>query len=121
RRELAGRAPAPKTLAVVADPVFDAGDPRLGRRPGVTTVALRGGDRFERLAYSHAEATALAALVPPSERLDALGFKASRETVRSGALGRSRMVHFATHGMLDTGNPGLSKLVLSQIDEQGKP
>jgi CHAT domain-containing protein/Tfp pilus assembly protein PilF len=121
RRELAGRAPALKTLAVVADPVFDAGDPRVGGRSTVATVAWRGGDRFQRLGYSHAEAAALAALVPPAERLDALGFQASRETVLSGALGRYRIVHFATHGLLDTGNPGLSKLVLSQIDEQGKP
>jgi len=125
RRELAGRAPAPRTLAIVADPVFDTNDPRL-RRPAVTTVAWRGsspanGDRFQRLGYSHAEAETLAALVPPAERLDALGFKASRETVLSGALARYRIVHFATHGLLDTGNPGLSKLVLSQIDEQGGP
>ncbi len=120
RRELAGRPPAPKTLAVVADPVFDVGDPRV-RRPAVTTVSWRGGDRFQRLGYSHAEAAALAALVPAAERLDALGFKASRETVLSGELARYRIVHFATHGMLDTGNPGLSKLVLSQIDEQGRP
>jgi CHAT domain-containing protein/tetratricopeptide (TPR) repeat protein len=124
RRELAGRPPAPGTLAVVADPVFDAGDPRVSRRPGVTTVASRGsspGNGFQRLGYSHAEAAALAALVPPAERMDALGFKASRETVLSGALGRYRIVHFATHGLLDTGNPGLSKLVLSQIDEEGRP
>jgi CHAT domain-containing protein len=126
RRELAGRPPAPRTLAIVADPVFEAGDPRVSRRQGVTTVAWRGSspgnsDRFQRLGYSHAEAEALAALVPPAERLDALGFKASRETVLSGALSRYRIVHFATHGMLDTGNPGLSKLVLSQIDERGRP
>jgi CHAT domain-containing protein/tetratricopeptide (TPR) repeat protein len=120
RHELAGRRPAPGTLAVVADPVFEAGDPRV-RRPAATTAAWRGGDRFQRLGYSHAEAEALDALVPPDERLDALGFKASRETVLSGALARYRIVHFATHGMLDTENPGLSKLVLSQIDEQGRP
>ncbi|HSS50133.1 MAG TPA: CHAT domain-containing tetratricopeptide repeat protein, partial [Thermoanaerobaculia bacterium] len=126
RRELAGRRPVPGTLAVVADPVFDAGDPRVSRRPAVATVAWRGsssgsGDRFQRLGYSHAEAEALDALVPAAERLDALGFKASRETVLSGALARYRIVHFATHGLLDTGNPGLSKLVLSQVDEQGRP
>lgn len=121
RRELAGRPPAPRTLAIVADPVFDARDPRVGGRSTVATVALRGGDRFRRLGYSHTEAAALAALVPPAERLDALGFRASRETVLSGALSRYRIVHFATHGMLDTGNQGLSKLVLSQIDEQGRP
>lgn len=125
RRELAGRPPAPGTLAVVADPVFDAEDPRVSRRSGVATVARRappvGEGRFQRLGYSHAEAEALESQVPPAERLDAQGFKASRETVLSGVLARYRIVHFATHGWLDTGNPGLSKLVLSQIDEQGRP
>ncbi|MFY9821861.1 MAG: CHAT domain-containing protein, partial [Thermoanaerobaculia bacterium] len=125
RRELAGRRPAPRALAVVADPVFEAGDPRV-KATGVVTVARHEpsaarGDRFQRLGYSRAEAEAVAALVPPDERLDALGFQASRETVLSGALGRYRIVHFATHGMLDAENPGLSKLVLSQVDEQGRP
>ena len=127
RRELAGRRPAPGVLAVVADPVFEASDPRVGRPAAVVAPAAWrgsspvGGDRFQRLGYSRAEAEALKALVPPEERLDALDFKASRETVLSGALARYRIIHFATHGMLDTENPGLSKLVFSQVDEQGRP
>ena len=127
RRELAGRRPAPGVLAVVADPVFEAGDPRVRRRPAlVAPAAWRGsspvaGDRFQRLGYSRAEADALKTLVPPAERLEALDFKASRDTVLSGALARYRILHFATHGLLDTENPGLSKLVFSQVDEQGRP
>jgi CHAT domain-containing protein/Tfp pilus assembly protein PilF len=126
RRELAGRQPAPGTLAVVADPVFDAGDPRV-RRGSVVTVAARrgplpeGGDRFQRLGYSQDEAAALLSLVPPDRRLSALGFTASRETVLSGELGRYRIVHFSTHGVLDAEHPELSRLALSQVDEQGRP
>ena len=30
-------------------------------------------------------------------------------------------MHFATHGVLDSERPGLSSLVLSMVDEQGKP
>ena len=32
-----------------------------------------------------------------------------------------RIVHFATHAIIDDDNPGLSGLVLSQVDQQGKP
>ena len=51
----------------------------------------------------------------------ATGFDASRSTVSSGELGRYRIVHFATHGEMDSNNPELSRLVLSLVDEQGRP
>ncbi|MFL6292671.1 MAG: CHAT domain-containing protein [Thermoanaerobaculia bacterium] len=114
RRET--RAPASATLAVVADPVFDANDPRVAVR-----VAAVRGSRLGRLPYSREEAESLLALAPPAERLGALGFDASRETVLSGRLARYRLVHFATHGILDTENPELSGLLLSQLDAQGRP
>jgi CHAT domain-containing protein/Tfp pilus assembly protein PilF len=126
RRELTGRQPAPGTLAVVADPVFDAGDPRVRPRSTVVAAAWHSsasgdGDRFQRLGYSQDEAEALLALVPPDRRLSALGFAASRETVLSGELARYRIVHFSTHGVLDTEHPELSRLALSQVDQQGRP
>jgi CHAT domain-containing protein len=39
----------------------------------------------------------------------------------SGELSKYRYVHFATHGYLDTTRAGLSAIVLSLFDEQGKP
>jgi len=69
---------------------------------------------FSRLPFSRVEAQSILALVPASERLSALGLDASRETVFSGKLGRYRIVHFATHGILDADHPELSKLVLSR-------
>jgi CHAT domain-containing protein/tetratricopeptide (TPR) repeat protein len=114
RRETHPRATA--TLAVVADPVFDAADPRVGIR----VASVRSG-KLGRLPYSREEADALLALAPPAERLGALGFEASRETVLSGRLARYRLVHFATHGILDAENPELSGLLLSQVDPQGRP
>jgi CHAT domain-containing protein len=36
-------------------------------------------------------------------------------------LARYRIVHFATHGVANDEHPGLSGLVLSLIDEHGKP
>ncbi|HEY4572784.1 MAG TPA: CHAT domain-containing tetratricopeptide repeat protein [Thermoanaerobaculia bacterium] len=106
RRELAGRRSAPGALAVVADP-------ELG--------TSNGQDGFQPLPYSNQEAKSLLALVPPDQRLAALGFDASRETVLSGKLAGYRIVHLATHGELDTEHPELSKLVFSQVDEHGRP
>jgi tetratricopeptide (TPR) repeat protein len=52
--------------------------------------------------------------------MKATDFKASRATVTSPELGQYRIVHFATHGLLNSEHPELSGLVLSLFDEQGK-
>jgi tetratricopeptide (TPR) repeat protein len=96
RRATAGRKPAPGAVAVLADPVFDGRDPR-----------------FPPLPHSRAEAEAILALVPASQSLAALGPAASRATVESGALARYRIVHFATHGVLDPERPERSGVMLS--------
>jgi CHAT domain-containing protein len=51
----------------------------------------------------------------------ALGFEASRETALSADLARYRIVHFAAHGLLDTRRAELSGMVLSLVDEDGRP
>jgi CHAT domain-containing protein len=51
----------------------------------------------------------------------ALDFKASRATATGGELAHYRIVHFATHGLLDSEHPQLSGLVLSLVDEHGEP
>jgi CHAT domain-containing protein/Tfp pilus assembly protein PilF len=126
RRETQGRRPPPGLLAVVADPVFGAGDPRLtGRRTSSMALAsLRGPASpkgFQRLPFSREEAESILALAPRDRRLGALGLAANRETVLGGELGRYRVVHFATHGMLDETHPELSGLMLSQMRPDGTP
>jgi CHAT domain-containing protein len=101
RREVARRRPAPQLLAVLADPVF--------------------GGAFSPLAHSRDEAHAILDLVPPEDRLAALGFAARRETVSSGELSRYRILHFATHALLDAEQPELSGIVFSLVDEAGRP
>ena len=49
-----------------------------------------------------------------------MDFQANRATVLNPGLGQYRYVHFATHGVLDSERPGLSSLVLSMVDAQGK-
>lgn len=138
RRESAGRKPAPKTLVVLADPVFDAHDERLTLRPPhpftdatTRTVELTRqlrtfGDKDEarnflipRLPASRVEAETILGLVPSDERKAALDFDASYQTATQGDLDQYRFVHFATHGLLDEIHPELSGLLLTQVNRQG--
>lgn len=122
-RRLAPREPMPGTVAVLADPVFDAADPRLAAQGGTRTAAsgsLRS-TAFLRLPWSRREAEAIAAVVPAGRSLLALDFRASRETVRSPELSGYRIVHFATHGIIDSHAPTRSGLMLSRVDENGAP
>ena len=59
--------------------------------------------------------------VPAGSLLQATDFAASLKRALSGELGRFRIVHFATHGLLNTEHPELSGLVFSLFDQRGKP
>jgi len=144
RREVVGRKPAPKTVAVLADPVFDKADDRL-RRNGPHSIdsknSLRDGDKsgneselsralgdldtsksefkIPRLPFTREEADAIARLVPPPESKQATGFEANKATALSPELRQYRIVHFATHGFMNTAHPYLSGIVLSLYDEKG--
>jgi CHAT domain-containing protein/Tfp pilus assembly protein PilF len=132
RRETAGRARASRMLAILADPVFDAADPRLagGHVRNEAAVAAQGEavrdgaparQRFSRLPFSRAEATAIATLAGRRHAFVALDFAASRAAVLGGDLRPYRIVHFATHGIVDSRRPALSGLILSLFDERGAP
>ncbi|HJQ23960.1 MAG TPA: CHAT domain-containing protein [Blastocatellia bacterium] len=133
RRELAGRQPATGAVAVLADPVFQEQDPRVKRaqahtdqvaaqRPDVKRSAWESGlEDLERLPYSRREAEAIVALAPKEQSLKALDFAASREAIVSERLAGYRIVHLATHGLLNNLHPELSGLVLSLVDERGLP
>lgn len=126
QRRLAPRAPAPGAVAVLADPVFDLADPRLAARAG---KGAAGGLRstafapssFLRLPWSRREAEAIAAIVPAGRSLLALDFRASRATALSPELSGYRIVHFATHGVIDSHTPALSGMMLSRVRENGAP
>src|SRR5262245_14652045 len=147
RRETAGRKPAEKSLAVLADPVFTEDDARFRRdagkagakektrsadseetdigflqmlRSGRETRVIDAEAGFGRLLSTRREAAAISALVPERERMQALDFEASRATALRPELGEYRIVHFATHGMLNNIHPELSGIVLSLVDEAGQ-
>jgi CHAT domain-containing protein len=130
RNEIKGRSPAAKTVAVIADPVFSTKDDRfLSSQPQQNTPttlpnevkrsATDIGVILDRLKYSRTEAETILSLVPATERSSALDFAASRATATSPDLAQYRMVHFATHGLLNNVHPELSGVVLSLVDEKG--
>ena len=140
RTELASRPLAPKMLAVIADPVFDRTDARFKTTAetsgsvqaanadtrGLEHIAEASGDKsgrlvIRRLPFTRQEADGLMALAPKDSSFRAMDFSANRANVLNGDLSQYRYVHFATHGLLDTERPGLSSLVLSTIDADGKP
>jgi CHAT domain-containing protein len=124
RRENADRKPAPKMLAVLADPVFSADDPRIARgRTGALQRSIGdplAGMRLARLPGTRREAAGILSLVPESQRKQSLDFDASRATLTSPEMREYRFLHLATHGLLNTTHPELSGVALSLVDRTGK-
>lgn len=129
-------------VAFLGDPVFTATDVRVGRpahgqlvaaastqlqssavssRLTRSLVDTTGGVHLARLPFSRVEARAISAAVQPKDGLVALDFQASRATARSSKLGNYRIVHFATHGLVNSEHPELSGLVFSLVDAAGRP
>lgn len=134
RAENQGRPQALRTVAVFADPVFSEQDERFQSPIGNSSEdrelpkdldqALRDiGTRTgpARLPATLKEARVIADLVPEHLRMMAVSFDASRETFEAAELEQYRVLHFATHGVLDPVQPELSGLVLSLFDEEGRP
>jgi len=80
-----------------------------------------GLSSFERLSLSRREAEQITALAAGGKKMKALDFAASRTTATRADLDQYRIVHFATHSLLNSQHPALSGIVLSLVDEQGQP
>ncbi|HEV2992718.1 MAG TPA: tetratricopeptide repeat protein, partial [Candidatus Angelobacter sp.] len=142
RQQEAGRRKADKAIAILADPVFQANDTRV-KGPGTKDLraklaaadrtadsdllrsatevgALDGRLNFPRLLFSRKEADAILRIAPPKQALNALDFNASLATAVGPKLSHYRIVHFATHGLINSLHPELSGLVLSLVDKQGR-
>jgi CHAT domain-containing protein len=137
RREGPRAAPAEGLVAVLADPVFTNNDDRVrgseatvaaapqGAQAEPVVRALREFDRqtgkrgLLRLAHSSDEAAAILASAPAGTSMAAKDFAANRDTATSQLLGRYRIVHFATHGIINGEHPELSGIVLSMVTRDG--
>jgi len=96
---------------------------RSVKKTGDFKNALRdvGVDRLTRLPFSAEEAASIINVVPKGEVLAKLGFDANRAIAISPELSRYRIIHFATHGIVDLQHPELSAIVLSLVDQNGDP
>jgi CHAT domain-containing protein/tetratricopeptide (TPR) repeat protein len=157
RQERKDRKPAAKAVAVLADPVFDRQDPRVGGGSSARSMPVamargvrsktplddllsvptsagmltrsaadlglqRGGQlMLPRLRFTRQEASAIYEATPFGQGMKAVDFQASRATAISPELANYRIVHFATHGLLNSQHPELSGLVFSLVDKNGKP
>ena len=121
RRELASRRPAPKLVAVLADPVFDPTDSRVRSPRALRSHAVVPDARpLTRLPFSRDEADRILALAPERQRLKATDFDASRELAASAEMSQYQFVHFATHAFRDDRRPMLSGIVLSLVGPGGE-
>ncbi|NJL91236.1 MAG: CHAT domain-containing protein, partial [Coleofasciculaceae cyanobacterium SM2_1_6] len=133
RNETQNRPPAPKTLAILADPVFAADDQRVTQHstPVPTnelSLIAQNFDRaardtrgaWNRLPGTRQEANTILNLVPESDRLAYFDFQANRENALSNQLSQYRFIHWATHGFANAQKPELSGIVMSLVGENGQ-
>jgi CHAT domain-containing protein len=73
------------------------------------------------LVWTEREAAAILKVTPTGQARKLVGFQANLATAVSPSLARYRIVHFATHALVDSKNPELSGLVLSLVNERGLP
>ncbi len=137
RKEVNGRTQVAKNVAVIADPVFQDDDPRVNslngsvsNHPKGTRVSLTAVERsvrdtgeteFQRLPYSRREAEWITALSPGLTSQMFVDFDANRATATSANLSEYKIIHFATHSLLNSKHPELSGIVLSLVDKSGQP
>jgi CHAT domain-containing protein len=145
RQEAPDRDKPDRTLAIFADPVFQSTDPRVRKNQAASSTAksqpartsqqtkavanlnrtlrsdLKGGSAFPRLFSTRMEAESIVAMVPEDGRFVALDFDATKAAVMNPDLRRYRIVHFATHTILNEDHQDLSSLVMSLVDERGNP
>ena len=131
REDFANRKPAPRSVAVLADPVFSANDARLNQQASHTegssvwndaqrSASESGLDGLVRLRFSRQEADQIVRVANEGRSLKALDFSANRAVAMDARLSDYRIVHFATHGLINNQHPDLSGIVLSLVDEQGR-
>ncbi len=131
RNETSLREPAPKGVVALADPVFGKDDARFsadmraraiaGQR-GAKAIATTDADlALPRLPETRDEAEAILAVAPAGAARLVHGFDVNRALVTGRELGQYRIIHLATHGLLDSQHPALSGIALSRFDPRGQP
>ncbi|HLO49493.1 MAG TPA: CHAT domain-containing protein, partial [Kamptonema sp.] len=134
RQNYNDRQPPSKALAILADPVFSANDERVKNNSSAATQqaiesanlglsrSSRDNDiQFKRLNFTRQEAQVIEALFPANSSSESFDFDASRATATSPNLSQYKIIHFATHGLVNSVHPELSGIVMSLVDKNGNP
>ncbi|MFM9047515.1 MAG: CHAT domain-containing protein [Cyanobium sp.] len=134
-------------MAILADPIFSSDDRRVSTRastppaspsPSLDSLTdLRAltlsraaasfssapgePQRWPRLPFTLKEAQAIQKLFPAQQTMVALDEQANLRLAQDPKLARYSILHYATHGMVNTQEPALSGLVLSLVDREGRP
>lgn len=125
-----------KGIAVMADPVFGKDDSRVSRKmrreasPGIREAAdiqqslreLGAGDdelNLSPLPSTLHEADMIVEAAPWGATRVATGFEANKTVAMSAEFGRYKIIHFATHGIINNEHPMLSGVVLTLVDQTG--
>ncbi len=119
-----------KTIAIFADPVFDLQDSRIAgnasRKPNDESTSMRRilrdfrfGESLPRLLASRQEARGISNLIDKNDADVRMDFEANLENIESSNLKDYKILHFATHGLLNSSRPELSGLVFSLFDRNG--
>ena len=129
-RQLPAAGERPSRFLLVADPIYRADDARLTATPPASTaareavaVAVADATRFadlERLPWTGRETELVAALLPAANVDLLTGASATRARLLALDWARYRIIHLASHGMVDASMPQLSALVLGAFDERGQ-
>jgi len=127
-----------KTIGVIADPVFERDDPRVlsrqvgaGQSPDASSDAFFSSalrdftekgqvDHISRLPATLREARVINELGPAGEVTTNTGFAANKQKFLNEPVHGYRVLHIATHGLINLDHPNLSGLVFSLLDEQGR-
>ncbi len=134
RKSASAREPPTDSVVVFADPVFEKPKtslvPLLSAAAALPSVQSRelnralldsvGSQRIPSLPGSRDEAFAIQGIFGTARTRLALNFDATRDAVIDGSLAHPRVIHFATHGIVDTQRPEMSGLILSLFNKNGE-
>jgi CHAT domain-containing protein len=133
RREVSQDTPLRASAVVFADPVYhrddarvEASEPLPGRMDADTAIARAASDlqldaesRLPRLIFTREEAKSIASFARPGAAELNLDFEARRDAVLALDSSRARVLHFASHALINNVHPELSGIVLSLVDRKG--
>lgn len=133
RKSAAKRSPPTDEVAVFGDPVFErpgiipakvrvATQAQRSRSLNIALQDSRNSQRIPSLPGSRSEALAIQEMFRngPTRTQVALRYDANREAILGGSIAHQRIIHFATHGIIDTRHPEMSGLILSMFNKRGQ-